>query len=65
MDADDVDRLEHRLREALALALRRASAMDPAWGRIRAGLAHRYESDALAQDGTSSSRPGDERDVEF
>lgn len=66
MDSDDIDRLEQRLREALAAGLVREADKDKSWARVRAGLAHRYESDELAQKGSSSSfRPIDDRDIEF
>lgn len=66
MDSDDIDRLEQRLREALAAGLVREADKDKAWARVRAGLAHRYKSDEPAQNGSSSSFwPIDDRDVEF
>ncbi len=55
MDSDDVDKLEQRLQEALAAALRERAVRDPAWGQFRSTVAHCYKSDGGAQNGISSS----------
>jgi hypothetical protein len=65
MGCDDLDELEQRLRQAMAVAMRRWVSQDPGWGMFRSAIAQIYVSDVLLQNGMSAAGSDDAGDVAF
>lgn len=65
MDSEDLEDLERRLRQVMAVAIRKWAVEDTGWDRFRSAIAQTYASDVLVQNGMSSSGSIDSDDGTF